>query len=71
MPYNDRWAACEEWTPESLADARGDTPIPVSHYPDGATLAEKVGMTARDHLAAISATPECWRHHYMEAVELA
>ncbi len=66
-----RWAACEKWTPEYLSAACGGTSIPVSHYPDGVTLAEKVGMTVRDYLAAISATHESWRHHYMEAVELA
>ena len=65
------WPACERWTPEYLAAACGDTPIPVSHYPDGVTLAGKVEMTVRDYLAAISATPESWRHHYMESVELA
>jgi hypothetical protein len=65
------WAACRTWTPETLAAACGDTPIPVSHYPDGATLAGKVPMTVRDYLAAVSATPESWRHHYMESVELA
>ena len=65
-----RWPACASWTPESLAAACGDTPIPVSHYPDGVTLAEKVGMTVRDYLAAISATPDSWKHFYMESVEL-
>ncbi len=43
----------------------------MSQYPDGVTLAGKVPMTVRDFLAAISATTESWRHHYMEAVELA
>lgn len=66
-----RWAACETWTPEYLSAACGDTPIPVSHYPDGVTLAGKDPMTVRDYLSVISATPESWRHHYMEAVELA
>ncbi|OWK34991.1 JmjC domain protein [Fimbriiglobus ruber] len=66
-----RWPACERWTPEYLAAAGGDTLIPVSHYPDGVTLAGKVEMTVGDYLAAISATPESWQHHYMESVELA
>jgi hypothetical protein len=65
------WPACDRWTPEYLADACGDTLIPVSHYPDGVTLAGKVEMTVRDYLSAISATPENWKHHYMESVELA
>ncbi len=65
------WPACEKWSPAYLADACGDTVIPVSHYPDGVTLAGKVEMTVRDYLAAISATPESWKHHYMESVELA
>ena len=47
-----------------------DTSIPVSHYPDGVTLAKKVGMTVRDYLTAISAGPESWKHFYMESVEL-
>ena len=66
-----RWPACEKWTPEYLAAACGETKIPVSHYPDGVTLAAKVPMTVRDYLDAISATPESWKHYYMEAVELA
>lgn len=65
-----RWPACQRWTPEYLAAACGDTPIPVSHYPDGVTLSGKVGMTVRDYLAAVSATPDGWKRHYMEAVEL-
>jgi hypothetical protein len=64
------WPACTKWTPEYLAEACGETTIPVSHYPDGVTLAGKVGMTARDYLAAISATPESWKNYYMESVEL-
>lgn len=65
-----RWPACEKWTPEFLAATCGDTPIPVSHYPDGVTLAEKVKMTVRDYLAAISTEPESWKRFYMESVEL-
>ena len=66
-----RWPACAKWTPEYLAAVCGDTPIPVSHYPDGSTLAEKIRMTVRDYLAAIAATPDSWKHYYMESVELA
>jgi len=65
------WRACEKWNPEYLAAACGETPIPVSHYPDGTTLAAKVPMTVRAYLDAISATPESWKHYYMESVELA
>jgi hypothetical protein len=65
-----RWPACESWTPDSLAAACGDATIPVSHYPDGVTLAGKIGMTARDYLDAISATSESWKNFYMESVEL-
>ncbi|MCE9561470.1 MAG: cupin-like domain-containing protein [Planctomycetes bacterium] len=64
------WPACKKWTPEHLATTCGTTPIPVSHYPDGVTLASKVKMTVRDYLAAISATPDSWKQHYMESVEL-
>lgn len=69
--YGRDWPACTKWTPEYLAAACGDAPVPVSHYPDGVTLAAKVKMTVRGYLAAIAATPESWRHHYMESVELA
>lgn len=65
------WPACTRWTPESLAAACGDTPIPVSHYPDGVTLAEKRRMTVAEYLGAIARTPESWKHYYMESVELA
>ena len=68
--YGRDWPARTKWTPEYLAAACGDAPVPVSHYPDGVTLAEKVKMTVRGYLAAIAATPESWRHHYMESVEL-
>ena len=64
------WPACRTWTPESLAAACGTTPIPVSHYPDGTTLAAKVKMTVGEYLRAITATPESWKHHYMESVDL-
>ena len=64
------WPACRKWTPEYLAAACGTTPIPVSHYPDSETLAEKIKMTVGDYLA-ITATAESWKHHYMESVELA
>jgi hypothetical protein len=64
------WPACARWTPEYLVAACGDRPIPVSHYPDGVTLAGKVKMTVRDYLAALAAGPDGWKHHYMEAVEL-
>ena len=69
--FASQWPACRVWNPAYLADACGETLIPVSHYPDGATLAAKVPMTVRDYLGAISATPESWKHHYMESVELA
>jgi len=65
------WPACRTWTPEYVSAACGDALIPVSHYPDGVTLARKVPMTVRDYLAALSATPDSWKQHYMEAVELA
>ncbi|MFM8274859.1 MAG: cupin-like domain-containing protein [Gemmata sp.] len=65
------WPACRAWTPDLLAAACGDTLIPVSHYPDGTTLAAKVPMTVRAYLDALTATPDSWQHHYMEAVELA
>lgn len=64
------WTACREWTPEYLAKTCGETPVQVSHYPDGATLAGKDEMTVGAYLAAISATPDSWKQHYMEAVEL-
>ncbi len=59
-----------KWTPEYLASVCGRTPIPVSHYPDGATLAGKIKMTVESYLNAISTTPESWNNYYMEAVEL-
>jgi hypothetical protein len=65
-----QWPACQKWTPDYLAAACGTTPIPVSHYPDGVTLSEKVQMTVGQYLAAISATPESWKNYYMEAVVL-
>jgi hypothetical protein len=65
------WPACEKWTPEYLTAVCGDTLVPVSHYPDGVTLAGKVGITVRNYLAAVSATSESWKFHYMESVELA
>ena len=64
------WPACAKWTPSYLATACGTTPIPVSHYPDGETLAEKIKMTVSEYLHAITATPESWQHYYMESVEL-
>ena len=65
------WPACAKWTPEYLASVCGHTPIPVSHYPDGATLAGKIKMTVENYLNAILATPESWNNYYMESVELA
>lgn len=64
------WPACTKWTPEYLASVCGNTPIPVSHYPDGVTLAEKIKMTVENYLNEISMTPDSWKHYYMESVEL-
>jgi hypothetical protein len=65
------WPACRDWTPDRLAAACGDSPVEVSHYPDGVTLDRKVEMTVGEYLAAIAATPDGWTHYYMESVELA
>lgn len=64
------WPACRTWTTDYLASVSGQSQMPVSHYPDGTTLASKIKMTVADYLHAISATPESWKHHYMESVEL-
>lgn len=64
------WPAVKKWTPPYLAEISGESLIPVSHYPDGATLASKVKMTVADYLRAISETEESWKYHYMESVEL-
>src|SRR5687767_447495 len=64
------WPACQKWSTDYLASVSGQSLIPVSHYPDGTTLASKIKMTVAEYLAAISATPESWKNHYMESVEL-
>ena len=65
------WPACTKWSPDYLAAMCGHTPIPVSHYPDGCTLASKIKMTVGDYLHAISMTPDSWKQYYMESVVLA
>lgn len=64
------WPACSVWTPSYLASQCGETKIPVSHYPDGTTLAEKVQLTVAEYVAALQATPQSYRHYYMESVDL-
>lgn len=68
--YAKNWPACHTWTPEYLAEESGNNLIPVSHYPDGVTLTEKVKMTVGEYLHAINATPESWKNYYMESVVL-
>lgn len=68
--FASQWPAFQKWSPEYLASVCGQTPIPVSYYPDGATLASKIKMTVEGYLQAISATPDSWKYHYMESVEL-
>jgi hypothetical protein len=64
------WPACTKWSPEYLAEKCGSSPIPVSRYEDDEVLVCKEKMTVRDYLAAITATPDSWRNHYMESVVL-
>ena len=71
MPgFAREWPACTRWTTEYLAEVCGHTPIPVSRYEDEETLVCKEKLTVRDYLAAITATPNSWRNHYMESVVL-
>lgn len=64
------WPACSKWTPRYLSDVCADNAIPVSQYPDGTTLRGKIKMTVAEYVAALQATPDSYRHYYMESVDL-
>jgi hypothetical protein len=64
------WPAFEKWTPDYLAAACGDRPIPIWHYPGGKARSRQVKMSLADYLDVITSTADGWNEYYLESLLL-